>query len=118
MDTDELYDLVIDSVRQALADENGGGDIRISTRMAGGHVIFEDGEARVLKDLPVSAVFKKVTSVREKLRVLEQKVNNHPKLDPADIAELQAYISRCYGSLTTFNFLFREEEDKFQGTGG
>ena len=118
MDTDELYDLVIDSVRQALADENGGGEIRISARMAGGHVIFEDGAARVLKDVPVSTFFKKVTSVREKLRVLEQKINNHPKLDPADVAELQAYVSRCYGSLTTFNFLFREDEEKFQGPGG
>ena len=118
MDSDELYDLVIDSVRQALADENGGGEIRISPKMAGGHVIFEDGEARVVKDLPVSTVFKKVTSVREKLRVLEQKINNHPKLDGADVAELQAYLSRCYGSLTTFNFLFREDEEKFQGTGG
>lgn len=118
MDTDELHDLLIESVRQALIEENGGGDIRISPRMAGGHVIFEDGDARVVKDLPVATIFKKVTSVREKLRVLEQKINNHPSLDEAEIAELQAYVSRCYGSLTTFNFLFRDDEDRFQGTGG
>jgi len=118
MELDDIYDLVIDSVRQALVEENGGGDIQISARMSGGHVIFEDGDARVLKDLPVATVFKKVTSVREKLRVLEQKINNHPSLDPAEVAELQAYISKCYGSLTTFNFLFRDEEDEFRGTGG
>ena len=116
MELDDIYDLVIDSVRQALAEENGGGDIQISARMAGGHVIFEDGEARVMKDLPVATVFKKVTSVREKLRVLEQKINNHPSLDAAEVAELQAYISKCYGSLTTFNFLFAEDAAKFKGS--
>jgi len=115
---DDIYDLVIDSVRQALVEENGGGDIQISARMAGGHVIFEDGEARVMKDVPVATVFKKVTSVREKLRVLEQKINNHPSLSAPEVAELQAYISKCYGSLTTFNFLFRDDDDQFRGTGG
>lgn len=117
MEIDEIHDLLIESVRQALVEENGGGDIRISPRMAGGNVVFEDGEGRVVKDLPVATIFKKVTSVREKLRVLEQKINNHPSLDPMEIAELQAYVSRAYGSLTTLNFLFREDEDRFQGTG-
>jgi len=118
MEVDDLHDLLIESVRQALSEENGGGDIRISPRMSGGNVVFEDGEGRVVKDLPVATVFKKVTSVREKLRVLEQKINNHSSLDAAEVAELQAYLSRCYGSLTTLNFLFREDEDRFQGTGG
>ena len=59
--------------------------------------------------------FKKITSVREKLRVLEQKINNHPRLAPEDKAEFQQLITRTYGSLTTFNFLFKEEQDKFVG---
>jgi hypothetical protein len=49
--------------------------------------------------------------------VLEQKLNNHDGLSPGDKAELQAYVTKCYGSLTTFNFLFRDEEDKFKGSG-
>ncbi|MGB1018740.1 MAG: hypothetical protein ACPGVH_06700, partial [Chitinophagales bacterium] len=56
-------------------------------------------------------------SVREKLRVLEQNINNHTKLDEADKLHLQQYISRAYGSLTTFNVLFSEKEDHFKGMG-
>ena len=55
MELDDIYDLVIDSVRQALAEENGGGDIQISARMSGGHVIFEDGDARVVKKMAQKA---------------------------------------------------------------
>jgi hypothetical protein len=55
--------------------------------------------------------------VREKLRVLEQKINNHANLDAADKAELQGYLTRCYGSLTTFNALFAEKESFFVGSG-
>jgi hypothetical protein len=72
----------------------------------------------VAKEIPVGTMFKKVTSVREKLRVLEQKINNNSNLDAGDKAEFQAVLSRCYGSLTTFNFLFAEPSDSFQGTGG
>ena len=52
------------------------------------------------------------------IRVLEQKLNNHPKLAPEDKLEFQQLISRAYGSLTTFNILFREEEDRFIGLKG
>ena len=89
----------------------------LSRRMIGGRVLFEDAEGREARAVQAEALFKKVTSVREKLRVLEQKLNNHSKLDAADKADLQAYITRCYGSLTTFNFLFADEGDKFKGTG-
>ena len=58
---------------------------------------------------------KKITSVREKLRVLEQKINNHPRLSDVERAEMQMLITRAYGSLTTFNILFRDEEDRFEG---
>ena len=117
MDNDELYDLVVDGMRQALEELAGGQDVRIAKRMLGGRVIFEDNEERVFKEIAAGAVFKKVTSVREKLRVLEQKINNNDRLDAADKAEFQAALSRCYGSLTTFNFLFADPEGGFQGTG-
>lgn len=118
MDTDNLYELVVDAVRQALIDEAGGGDVDIHKRMALGEVLFRDSEGKTVKAIPGTVFFRKVTAVREKLRVLEQKINNHEALSDEERAELQAYITRCYGSLTTFNFLFRDEEDKFKGGSG
>ncbi|MCB9759249.1 MAG: hypothetical protein H6739_05375 [Alphaproteobacteria bacterium] len=118
MDTELLYDLVVDAVKQGLYEEAGGGTPRLTKRMVSGTVTFTDAEGRTVKEIPAESLFKKVTAVREKLRVLEQKVNNHSALDDADRAELQTYITRAYGSLTTFNFLFRDDEDRFKGTGG
>lgn len=118
MDTQELYELVIDAVRQGIADEAGGGRVALHRRMVEGQVVFQDAEGRIVKQIPAEQVFKKITSIREKLRVIEQKLNNHDGLDNADKAELQALLTRCYGSLTTFNFLFRNEHDHFKGTGG
>ncbi len=118
MDAEEIYDLVVDAVRQGMQEEAGGADVRLSDRMAEGRVIFEDGQGRLVKEVTVATLFKKVTAVREKLRVLEQKINNHRALGVKERAELQVHISRCYGSLTTFNFLFRDEEQRFRGTGG
>lgn len=51
--------------------------------------------------------------IRNNLRVLEQKINSHEKLSDAEKVEMQQYVSRCYGSLTTFNILFRNREDQF-----
>lgn len=117
MENDELYELLVDAVRQALAEEAGGGDARLTRRMTEGRVIFEDSEGRVFKEIPAFQFFRKTTAVREKLRVLEQKVNNHGGLTVAEKAELQGYVTKAYGSLTTFNFLFRDDQDKFKGSG-
>ena len=117
MDESVTYELVYEAVRQALADADAG-DARMLRRFEGGRVLFEDAQNKLAKDLPAAVVFKKITSVREKLRVLEQKLNNHPGLSPEDKAELQAGITRCYGSLTTFNALFRDKGDQFVGQKG
>lgn len=118
MENDDLYELVVDAVRQALAEEAGGADLRLTRRMTEGRVIFEDSEGRVFKEIPGFQFFRKTTAVREKLRVLEQKINNHGGLSNAEKAELQGYVTKAYGSLTTFNFLFRDDQDKFKGSGG
>jgi len=116
LDAETLYELVHEAVRAAMADDTA--PTALAKRMVGGSVVFRDAEGRVVKEVDTAVFLKKVTSVREKLRVLEQKVNNHPSLDAGGRAELQAYLTRCYGSLTTFNFLFRDEADKFRGSGG
>ena len=118
MDPDTLFDLVHEATSQAIERQQAGPALRIARRMVGGRVLFEDDQGREAKAIPVETLFKKVTAVREKLRVLEQKLNNHERLDLADKAELQDLISRAYGSLTTFNFLFEEEGQKFKGAGG
>jgi hypothetical protein len=69
------------------------------------------------KEVPIRTFFNKIISVREKLRVLEQNINNHEKLDDDDKIHLQQYISRAYGSLTTFNIMFAQKDDHFKGMG-
>jgi hypothetical protein len=118
MEPDDLFTLVVDAVRQGLREELGGDEVPLAKRMVGGRVIFEDVEGKRFKEIDAFAFFRKVTAVRERLRVLEQKVNQTDAISPDDRAELQGYITRAYGSLTTFNFLFRDDLDKFRGTGG
>lgn len=118
LNADEMYELVYEAMNQALKDTFGDDETRLAPRLVEGKVIFEDSLGKVVKEIPVHTLFRKVTAVREKLRVLEQKLNNNDSLAPIDKAEYQTLLTRCYGSLTSFNFLFRDETDKFKGTGG
>jgi len=99
------------------AEESVTGEI--GDRWLGGTLVLRPGRAGTQeKTVPIETFFKKLTAIRERLRILEQRINNHPKLDDADRAHLQDYLTRCYGTLTTFNVLFADPADRFVGSGG
>lgn len=91
----------------------------LAGKWEGGTIRLIPGKADVQsKDLPIDNLFHKVVMVRDRLRTLEQKLNAHPKLSDAEKVEMQSYITRIYGSLTSFNQLFREKNDQFVGQKG
>ncbi|HRI01596.1 MAG TPA: hypothetical protein PK006_11130 [Saprospiraceae bacterium] len=89
--------------------------VPIGDKWKGGVLILKPGEAGLKeKEIPVETFFHKIIMVRDRLRVMEQRVNAS-KLDEEEKINLQQYITRIYGSLTTFNILFKNKEQQFIG---
>ena len=115
MDADEFRRVL----RDVLQDELGVRPVDLGGRWEGGEVVLKPGkEGTAEKRVPIDAFFHKVVMIRDKLRVLEQRINAHPKLSDEEKVQMQQYITGCYGTLTTFNVLFANRADGFTGAKG
>ncbi len=112
--TDMTRDEFAQAIREALREE--AAEVRLTPKWEGGTVVLKPGDPQTQpKEIPLDALFHKIVMIRDRLRVLEQRINAHEKLSDAEKIEMQQYVTRCYGSLTTFNVLFQDERDRFVG---
>jgi hypothetical protein len=115
VDTVSFYD-VEQSLLSILKKWNGLGEpVPIGDKWKGGKMTLEPGQAGLAsKEVPIDVFFHKIVMLRDRLRVMEQKINAS-NLEEIEKVELQQYITRIYGSLTTFNVLFKSQNDYFVG---
>ncbi len=87
-------------------------------RWKGGNMILQpQNPEHKAKEIPIEVFFHKIVMLRDNIRVMEQKINSHTILSDEEKVQLQQYITKMYGSLTTFNILFAEKDHQFKGAG-
>ncbi len=90
--------------------------IPIADKWKGGSLVLTPGDSSLsAKEIPIDTFFHKIVMVRDRIRVMEQKINASKNLDDQEKVDLQQYLTRIYGSLTTFNVLFKSQGDQFVG---
>jgi hypothetical protein len=104
-------------LRRVIREETGITAVAPAEKWRGGNMVLRPGAPGVQeKSWPIETFFHKIVMLRNRLRTLEQQVNAVDMPDDVKV-KLQGYISGCYGSLTSFNVLFADEDDQFKGTG-
>lgn len=116
LDTVSFYE-VERSLREILKKWSDASEIvPIADKYKGGKLILEPKDTSLVsKEIPIDTFFHKIVMLRDRLRVMEQKINSNKALEEQDKIDLQQYITRCYGSLTTFNVLFKNQSQHFKG---
>jgi len=111
----QFVETSIESVLARLGYENPDAVVgQLGARWHKGKAVLHPADPTLqTKEVPLEVLFHKIVGIRNQLRVLEQKINAHPTLTDGEKIEMQQYVTRCYGSLTTFNLLFKEKEDQF-----
>src|SRR5499427_1615123 len=105
-------------LRRVIREETGISPVAPAEKWRGGSLVLRPGAAGLQeKSWPIETFFHKVVMLRNRLRTLEQQVNASDLSEDAKV-KLQTYVTGCYGSLTSFNVLFANEEDQFKGSGG
>lgn len=104
-------------ISELIIEELGPNPCEIAPKWDGGRILLEPGNETQSKEIPIDTFFRKIVGIRDALRVLEQKLNTHEKLSASEKASFQAYITKAYGSLTTFNIFFKDGKDRFVGSG-
>jgi len=105
-------------IRRVIREESGITAVAPAEKWRGGTLVLKPGSPGLQeKSWPIETFFHKVVMLRNRLRTLEQQLNASDLPEDAKL-KLQAYISGCYGSLTSFNVLFADGDDQFKGSGG
>jgi hypothetical protein len=106
------------TIRRIIREETGLTPVAPADKWRGGQLVLRPGKPGVQeKTIPIDTFFSKIVMLRNRLRTLEQQVNASDLPDDQKL-KLQSYVTGCYGSLTSFNVLFADENDRFVGTGG
>lgn len=119
MPLSRFVETTIESVLDRLGYENPSSVVdQLGVRWHKGRMVLHPADPTLqTKEVPLEIFFHKLVGVRNQLRVLEQKINSHPSLTDGEKVEMQQYITRSYGSLTTFNLLFKSKDDQFSSKG-
>ncbi|PCH72883.1 MAG: hypothetical protein COB98_11465 [Flavobacteriaceae bacterium] len=92
--------------------------VPLGDKWTGGTMVLNPGDTSLQsKEIPIKTFFHKIIMLRDRIRVMEQKINASKTLSEEEKIDLEQYISRMYGSLTTFNVLFKNPSHKFTGSG-
>jgi hypothetical protein len=115
----QFVDATVEAVLRSLGHENPNAVVsELGVRWHKGKMVLHPADPTLqTKEVPLEVFFHKLVGVRNQLRVLEQKINTNAALTDGEKVEMQQYVTRCYGSLTTFNLLFKDKEGQFSTKG-